>query len=58
MSDFEKGYEGCDNAYDLGWKHGTEDIHDSFNYRPGIRLNRDDYDDYREGYKDARKGWG
>lgn len=52
-----KGYEGCDNAFDLGWKHGTEDIASSFNYHPDIELTKDDWDDYKEGYKEARKGW-
>lgn len=54
---WEKGFEGCDTPYDLGWKHGTEDIHDSFNYRPDIDLSRDEFDEYKEGYKEARRGW-
>ena len=54
---FQKGYEGCDNAWDLGWKHGTEDIHNSFKYRPYAGMSQSDYEDYKDGYKEARKGW-
>lgn len=57
MEQWKNGHEGCDTAYDLGWKHGTEDIHDPFKYRPGYRMTPDDFDEYKEGYKEARRGW-
>ena len=55
---WEKGIEDCDTPFDLGWLHGTEDIGEGFNYRPGVSLSRDDFDEYRDGYKEARQGWG
>lgn len=54
---FEKGWCGCDTPFDLGWMHGTEDIGNTFKYRPDISLSRDEFDDYKEGYKEARRGW-
>lgn len=55
---WQKGFEGCDTPYDLGWKHGTEDIGDTFKYRPGISLSRDEFDEYKDGYKEAQRDWG
>lgn len=55
---WQKGFEGCDTPYDLGWKHGTEDIGHTFSYRSGIiSLSLDDLDEYKDGYKEARQGW-
>lgn len=50
-------FEGCNNAYDLGWKHGTLDIGESYKYEPGVWLSKKDFLEYVEGYKDARRGW-
>ena len=54
---WEEGFEGCDDPFDLGWKHGTEDIGGGFKYRPGINLSSDEFDDYKSGYQEAREGW-
>lgn len=45
------------DAYDKGWEHGTEDIGSIFRYRPDEKLSPDEFEQYKQGYKDARQGW-
>lgn len=54
---WEAGTEGCETPGDLGWMHGTEDIGGAVTYRAGVSLTPGEFDDYKEGYKDARRGW-
>ena len=54
---FTPGWEGCDDPFDLGWKHGTEDAGSSRNYRPGIGMTKDQMDEYKDGYHEAHNGW-
>ena len=49
--------EGCESAFDLGWLHGTEDVGQSGKFRPGISLTEDEFEDYKAGYREARKNW-
>lgn len=56
MGKFE-GFEGCENPWDLGWKHGTEDIFGPENFRPGCEMDEDQLRDYKDGYRDAMRGW-
>ena len=58
MNKFETGFENCDTPYDLGWKHGTEDCHDiSYEFRPDCPLTFDEMEDYKDGYREAKRGW-
>lgn len=55
-------YEKCEDAYDLGWKHGTEDIDSGWNYHRqitqlGCELTMREHSEYRNGYKDAKRRW-
>ena len=55
MSKYEEvnGFECCNDAYDLGWKHGTEDKNDNECFRPGLSLSPEDLYEYRFGYREA-----
>lgn len=58
MNKFEKGFETCGTPYDLGWKHGTEDVHDTFSeFRPDCALTFDEMVEYKDGYREAKRGW-
>lgn len=46
-----------ESPFDIGWRHGTEDIGEQFRYRPDRRMTNQEYDEYRAGYKEARRGW-
>ena len=55
--DWEPGWEGCDTPYDLGWLHGTEDAGSAWTPRPGCQFSSIEFDDYKDGYREARRGW-
>ncbi len=57
MDKWTPGWEGCETPGDLGWKHGTEDIRVGFKYRPECRMTEEEYDDYKDQYKEAQRGW-
>lgn len=49
-----------DDASDLGWADGHNDIDGPWTPRPeehGIKPHSDDWSEYMENYRDARKGW-
>lgn len=46
-----------EDPFDMGWRHGTEDIHVQFKYRPDRSLSKDDFEEYKDGYREAHKGW-
>lgn len=57
MDKWFPGFEGVKTPGDLGWKHGTEDIGGSFKYRPGCLMTKDQYEEYKDAYKEARRNW-
>ena len=58
MKLFEWGFGNCDTPWDLGWLHGTEDIGEPRNYRPGCPLTPEERADYEEAYRHAGQGYG
>ena len=58
MQTWSPGWEGCKDPYDLGWKHGTEDAGDgTARPRPGCRLTPEQFQEYKDGYYEAKRGW-
>jgi len=45
------------DPYDMGWQHGAEDIGFRFKYRPDEPLTPEQFEEYKQGYRDARRGW-
>lgn len=52
--------EACETPYDLGWLHGKQDANDGKDYGPraGVVMTRDEFMEYRQGYREAREGEG
>lgn len=51
--DLQWPVDGCWEAFELGMKHGREDL--SWNERPPEWFNADEEDDYHEGYIEGRR---
>lgn len=50
---WEPGWNGCETPYDYGWYRGTRDEQ----FLPDVWFTNEEFEEYRQGYNDAKDGW-